>query len=260
MRRYPTMSYPRCMVLAALFGCSTGAPLADKHPPPRVKAGPTAEIVVDEIEPLAADPEPEPEPESGKRLGRYQLTYYHVARQRPDDRSRAVPLRDRRGKVLARVSRKFSRRLQMQGTGRLTDGRLINVAGGCRKSKRCYHVLADDIEYGIGARNKPLQPFRSVAAPPHIAFGTVLYIPELDGLAVPGGMQDGSYVHDGCVVAEDRGGGIRGRQLDLFTADGNRYRLFHRRNKIVRVTVHRGGERCAELADQPAPRVNRGRG
>lgn len=218
-------------------------------------AEPTVDIVAGEIEVL-----PAPEAESGKRMGRYRLTYYHVARQDPADRSRAVAIRDRRGKVLARVSRKFYRRLLLQGTGRLTDGRLINVAGGCRKTRRCYHVLGDDVEYAIGAHQTELRPFRSVAAPPFIAFGTVLYIPELDGLPVPGGLANGNRVHDGCVVAEDRGGGIRGRHLDLFTADATRYRLFQRRNKIVRVTVHRGGERCAEFADRPDPEPRRGRG
>ena len=252
------MSSPRCILLTALVGCSTGAPVADKRPPaPPATATPTAEIVVDEIEPLAAKEEPGPE---GERLGRYRLTYYHIARQDPKDRSRAVPLRDRRGKVLARVSRKFARRVLLQGTGRLADGRLINVAGGCRKSRRCYHILDEDIEHGIGARDQELRPFRSVAAPPHIRFGTVLYIPELDGLPVPGGLANGSYVHDGCVVADDRGGGIKGRQLDLFTADSQRYRLFHRKNKIVRVTVHRGGERCASFEDRVVARSSRGQG
>jgi 3D (Asp-Asp-Asp) domain-containing protein len=191
-------------------------------------------------------PLPEPEPgDPGARLGRYRLTYYWIARQLEGDRG-GVALRDRRGRVIARVSRRFARRLRMQGTGVLTDGRLINIAGGCRKTRRCYTILGDDTPFGIGARGRALEPFRSVAAPPHLRIGSVLYIPELDGREIP----STGEVHDGCVIADDRGGGIRGRQLDLFALRRANYKAFHGRD-LVRVTVHRGGDRCADLAKEP---------
>jgi 3D (Asp-Asp-Asp) domain-containing protein len=254
------MSYPRCILwLALVSACSSGAPASD-HPPASKPARPATPAPSVRVDIVADEIEPAEELESGKRLGRYQLTYYHIANQADGDVSRAVALRDRRGRIIARVSRKFSRRLLMQGTGRLRDGRLINIAGGCRKTRRCYHILDDDLRFGMGAASTSLRPFRSVAAPPHIRLGTVLYIPELDGLPVPGGMLNGNRVHDGCVVAEDRGGGIKGRQLDLFTFTGTRYRLFHRKNKIVRVTVHRGGDRCKAFADNAAPAAISGQG
>jgi len=260
------MSYPVCNLWPALLlvACSSSTTPPEITPsvtsdqtPAAAAFTASADIVVSEIEAVNLA---EPEADSGRTMGRYQLTYYHIADQPENDRSRAVALRDRRGRVLARVSRKYAARVLMQGTGRLRDGRLINIAGGCQKTERCYHILDESIRYGMGARNRALRPFRSVAAPPHIAIGTVLYIPELDGLAIPGGLPNGNRVHDGCVIAEDRGGGIQGRQLDLFTFNGTRYKLFHRKNKIVRVTVRRGGDRCKAFADKPAPPRTRGRG
>lgn len=256
------MSYPRCILwLALLSACSSGSAAPEAHrpapaTPAQVAPRASVDIVEDEIKPA----EPKAELESGRRLGRYQLTYYHVADQPEGKRRRRVALRDRNGRVLVRVSRAFARQVLMQGTGRLRDGRMINVAGGCKRTRYCYHFLDENERYGKGALQTSLRPFRSVAAPPHIKLGTVLYIPELDGLPVPGGMLNGNRVHDGCVVAEDRGGGIKGHQLDLFTFTDTRYKLFHRKNKIVRVTVHRGGERCKAFADNPEPARVRGRG
>lgn len=254
------MSYPRCILLwAALVpACSSGASTPETHRPASTTAPGAAPVSVDIVEHEIKQVDPEPA-ESGQRLGRYLLTYYHVADQ-PEGKRPTVALRDRRGRVLVRVSRAFARQVLMQGTGRLRDGRMINVAGGCLRTRYCYHFLDDDEVYGKGALQTSLRPFRSVAAPPHIKLGTVLYIPELDGLPVPGGMLNGNRVHDGCVVAEDRGGGIQGRQLDLFTYTDTRYRLFQRKNKIVRVTVHRGGERCAEFAKHGDPAVAHGQG
>jgi 3D (Asp-Asp-Asp) domain-containing protein len=232
------MSFLRCLAFVALPFVACSLPVDRQPVIPRAALAPPAP-------PPIVRPLPEPG-DPGAKLGRYRLTYYWIARQPEADRGR-VALRDRRGRVIARVSRAFARRLRMQGTGVLTDGRVINIAGGCRKTRRCYTILGEGTPFGIGARGRALTPFRSVAAPPHLRIGSVLYIPELDGREIPGG---GGEVHDGCVIADDRGGGIKGRQLDLFALGRGNYEAFHGRD-LVRVTVHRGGERCADLAARP---------
>ena len=64
---------------------------------------------------------------------------------------------------------------------------------------------------------KPLQPFRTVAVDRTlIKLGSLLYVPDLEGRTMPGRAPWGGFVHDGCLVADDTGGGITGNQLDLF--------------------------------------------
>ena len=72
-------------------------------------------------------------------------------------------------------------------------------------------------QWGTAGAGKPLQPFRTVAVDPRvIKLGTLLYVPLLEGRTMPGRAPWGGFVHDGCVVADDTGGGIDGNQLDLF--------------------------------------------
>lgn len=237
------MSLFRCTPFAALpFLACSGLP---HHTEPVL--APISSSLPSEVEPPAAalPPAPRARPKPGAALGRFRLTYYWMARQPAKARSRGVALRDRRGHVIARVSRRFARKVRLEGTGVLRDGRVVNVAGGCRRSRRCYTVLDATTPFGIGARERPLWPFRSVAAPPRVAVGTKLYIPELDGVRVPGPWPQGGYVHDGCVVADDRGGGIKGRQLDLFMARRSTYDAF-KHHRLTRVHVYRGGARCAK--------------
>ena len=52
--------------------------------------------------------------------------------------------------------------------------------------------------------------------PKVVKIGTLLHVPLLEGRLMPGRAPWGGFVHDGCVVADDTGGGINDNQLDLF--------------------------------------------
>jgi hypothetical protein len=52
--------------------------------------------------------------------------------------------------------------LRLEGSGRLPDGRLVNVANPCDCGV-CFSVVADQTRFGTGTRNRPLSPFVSVA-------------------------------------------------------------------------------------------------
>lgn len=79
-------------------------------------------------------------------------------------------------------------------------------------------------EYGLGDSSDPkqsfkimcLDPFYSVAADTAIyPLGTVIYIPAVRGIALPGGSN-----HDGYFVVRDSGGNIDGHgRFDFFTGD-----------------------------------------
>jgi 3D (Asp-Asp-Asp) domain-containing protein len=118
--------------------------------------------------------------------------------------------------AIADVSRDFAAQLELQGTGKLRDGRVLNIWGACPcERKPCFKVTEN--KWGTAGTGKPLQPFRTVAVDRTlIKLGSLLYIPLLEGRTVPGRAPWGGFVHDGCVVADDTGGGIKGKQIDLF--------------------------------------------
>lgn len=119
-------------------------------------------------------------------------------------------------KPVAEVSKAFAVELALQGTGRLRDGRILNIWSLCRCDySPCFKVSR--AKWGTSGTGRALQPFRTVAVDPRvIKLGTLLYIPELEGRLMPGRSPAGGFVHDGCVLADDVGGGIKGAELDLF--------------------------------------------
>ncbi len=118
--------------------------------------------------------------------------------------------------TIASVSHEFANQLAIQGTGKLHDGRILNIWGRCKCSNSpCFKVTEN--QWGTAGSNHPLQPFRTVAVDPKVVkLGTLLYVPLLEGRTMPGRAPWGGYVHDGCVVADDTGGHIDGHRLDLF--------------------------------------------
>ncbi len=161
-----------------------------------------------------------------------------------------VPIYDRTCEALVNVSRPFAAQLALQGTGRLRDGRVLNVAGRCTCPRTpCFHVLPPHRQWGMGGSGQPLEPFRTVAVDPRrVKLGSLLYVPALDGVRMPGRAPVGGFVHDGCVVAGDTGGGIQGSQLDLFVARRAYVNGLARRGGshgwMKRMPVFEGTKRC----------------
>jgi 3D (Asp-Asp-Asp) domain-containing protein len=118
--------------------------------------------------------------------------------------------------AISEVTRDFLIQLELQGTGKLRDGRVLNIWGACPcERKPCFKVIGN--QWGTAGSGKPLQPFRTVAVDRRVVkLGSLLYVPLLEGRTMPGRPPWGGFVHDGCVVADDTGGGINGNQLDLF--------------------------------------------
>jgi 3D (Asp-Asp-Asp) domain-containing protein len=116
--------------------------------------------------------------------------------------------------TLATVPSSFANALALEGTGKLLDDRILNIAGcGCGGGFNCFAEL-DPIQFpwGQGSQGNALDPFHSIATDTSVlAFGTKVYAPALAGVVVPGG-----EVHDGCLVAADVGGGINGMHIDWF--------------------------------------------
>jgi 3D (Asp-Asp-Asp) domain-containing protein len=149
-----------------------------------------------------------------------------------DEKAR-VDIYTKDGFFIGRMSEKFAWALRLEGSGLMADGRVLNYAGKCDygyatpvpgqpAKATCFEQLdVEQFPFGRGAGYRPLIPFKSVAIDPRLVpLGEPLYIPEFDGLLLP----DGS-LHDGCVRADDTGGGIKKRKMDFFVVTYGNFRF-----------------------------------
>jgi 3D (Asp-Asp-Asp) domain-containing protein len=179
-------------------------------------------------------------------LGTFELTYYWVTAEADFSGTANTDLFDDSCTVLATVTSAFADSLDIEGTGRLVDGRLLNVSGACPCARSpCYMEVDAQHPWGYGAVGNALVPFRSVAVDRSVVpLGTHLYVAEFDGVTMPGDPSYGQFVHDGCVSADDVGGGIVGQHLDFFAALEAHYQTLDTQLALSAVTVYEGGTRC----------------
>ena len=186
----------------------------------------------------------------------WALRFYWLAREEDFDDPDEIDYRDpdevevytRRGFFLGAFSKDFIWNLRMEGSGVLADGRVVNYHGACNYgSGTCFEQLDPQrFPFGRGARRRTLMPFHSCAVDPRIVpLGDTLYVPELDGANLP----DGS-VHDGCLRADDTGGGIKQRKLDLFVVSYANFRfMLSELWQVNWVTPQIRAPRCDYLRD-----------
>jgi len=184
-----------------------------------------------------------------KELG-FALRFYWLAMQdRHLDMFEEMDIYTRKGDLLGSFTAKFIRALRIEGSGLLSDGRVINYHGRCRYGVgTCFQVLDPKTHpYGRGAGRRPLVPFRSVAVDPKLVpIGDTLYIPEFDGMKLPDGT-----IHDGCVRADDTGGGIKKRKMDFFVVSHANFRFLLRQLwGVIWITPHIEDPRCDFLRER----------
>lgn len=185
----------------------------------------------------------------GPLLGDYKLTYYYVTEEQHwagDGGVDDTGLYDPSCNLLAMVPAAFARSLSIEGTGRLSDGRVLNYSGPCPcATTPCYRFVDAQHPWGSGAGNRALVPFRSVAIDRDVLeIGRRYWVAELAGVAMPGEAPLGGFVHDGCVSADDTGGGIDGQHIDFFSALRGYYLALDRALGLDEVTLYEGGNRC----------------
>lgn len=184
----------------------------------------------------------------GYPLGEFRLTFYWMAAESSYllDASDTL-LFTQRGFPMGTFPLKFVEEVTLEGTALFADGRVVNYDGRCRFGHgRCFDTLGPDQPYGRGVQGRKLVPFRSVAVDPRvIPIGEPVYLPELDGVELP----DGSF-HDGCVLADDQGGGIKERKIDFFVASYDDFgRIADRLWWRMKVTPHVEEPKCGYLAE-----------
>jgi peptidoglycan hydrolase-like protein with peptidoglycan-binding domain len=110
------------------------------------------------------------------------LTCYYIPKPLTEGNSELL---DAKGVLIAKVSTYSKKRLDMEGTGVLWDGRLINVGSRISGQRRYIILDKEKAPHGVGIYNKPLVPWESLAAhmgqiKNHFLFERTVYIPHLD--------------------------------------------------------------------------------
>lgn len=131
------------------------------------------------------------------------------------DGSKTETLQTKDGKTIAKVSQTTYDKFQMEGTGLLESGKMINLG----ESTSVFMELdRSSTPYGIGHEGDGLIPWVSVASN-DIKTGTTLYVKEMDGLVLPDGK-----THNGCVRVDDQGWGLDSCHIDFFVLQFSAYR------------------------------------
>src|SRR5690349_5712788 len=153
--------------------------------------------------PAANDPKPAAITQQGpqqsdddpKPLGQFSITFYYVigedeiapkqpANDNTDTELAATTSQDQVAlyeagtcREIAEVSHDFAHQLAIQGSGKLKDGRVLNIWGRCACERTpCFKVTEN--QWGTAGSNHPLQPFRTVAVDPKVVkLGSLLYVP-----------------------------------------------------------------------------------
>jgi hypothetical protein len=149
-------------------------------------------------------------------IGTFGVDYYYLPYESDYAGPSQSAMTDTSCTTLADVPSNFYQDVVSDGIGRLADGRVLTVTGACScaQSTTCFAVA--QTPWGTGANGRALVPFRSIAVSGHtLAVGTKVYAPDLAGLTMPGTLPAGGFVHDGCLVVDDRGGDRT--HIDLFT-------------------------------------------
>lgn len=170
-------------------------------------------------------------PADSALLGQFAPTFYRILDEATTESApgqRTETLLTLKGRVIARVTPDFRRALDVEGSARLRDGRIVNIEE--RVGGQYRYLVVHNAPFGIGAPGYKLIPYRTLAVDPRrIKLGTVLYVPALAGIVLPSG-----EMHDGFCFAHDTGHGIIGSRIDIFVGfEGDRDNALTRSGRMV---------------------------
>jgi len=160
------------------------------------------------------------------KIGKLHATFYHLVDERkPVFANSSAPsaLLDESGEAIAMVASAFKSKLEIEGVGRLADGRVVSFAGFKRTNnngatspgREAYYQVVENAPFGFGVENYKLMPYRTAAVDPRrILIGSVLFVPEAYGVVLPSG-----EIHDGYFFAHDVGRAVKHDRIDLFVGN-----------------------------------------
>jgi 3D (Asp-Asp-Asp) domain-containing protein len=197
----------------------------------------------------------------GRYLGTFWNTYYYFAQEQEYSGPESTVLYDASCHAIANVPASFSDDVCVQGSGKLDDGRFINFSTTCSCGRSCptggticyQEIDSNRYPYGRGSRDNAVEPLRTFAVDTSvIPWGTILYVPEWDGVQIPQIGSIGGFTHDGCFHAGDVGGWINGNHFDFFAGTSS----MHDALEMIHPTrsefeVYTDSPRCDHFQPQP---------
>lgn len=121
----------RYLLALAQAGGTTAVPAPAPRPPSTPTPTPTSRTPAGRLPTLAGLGAGQTPPSDPAAYRTFRLTTYHVVDQQNEPTSAVrIPILDAGGRTIAECSPPFFAKLSLEGTGRLTDGRLVNVTGG----------------------------------------------------------------------------------------------------------------------------------
>lgn len=218
---------------------------------------PIPEPISEPVPEPATEPTPEKDPGQGTSIGPYWITYYYLAQEQQYTGTPDTDLYDANCKKIATVSSNYSDAVCIEGSGKLKDGRVINYAKTCSCGRSCrggsiicYSVLDPArFPWGLGSRSNALVPLRSLATDPSLLpYGTLVYIPQWDGVLIPALDGLGGWTHDGCFRADDVGGAIKGQHYDFFAGTSAMWKALEKIHPTrTNLQLFKNPPRCAHL-------------
>jgi hypothetical protein len=177
-------------------------------------------------------------------LAHAKLTKYWIPKEGEEDMtndgksvkltgSHTKALKTANGDTIAKVSDITWSKFQMEGTGLLSSGVMVNLG---INNNVFVKLNRGESPYGLGSQDHiNLEPWVSVASN-DLEIGTTLYIKELDGVSLPNGK-----VHNGCVRVDDKGWGLQYCQIDFFVLQ---FSAFKELSKTMPTTVNASQKSC----------------
>lgn len=159
-------------------------------------------------------------------LGLLRPSFYWVALETKETAKKSKKLFDEAGNLLTAITPTYYKKLAMEGTGKLLNGKIINFKSRRQNADGTIEILwrfcPADAPFGYGLEDLKLVPYRSVAVDlTVIPLGSKVFIPAAVGVKLP----DGSR-HDGYFTAVDIGDLIKDKKIDIFTAYGDQSHVF----------------------------------
>ena len=163
---------------------------------------------------LPAGPEAKLGPVRGHLLGSFHVTFYWLVQEDRNPGEKTVPLYALGGELLGYFTERFIRDFRTESCALLHDGRVVS---NWEAGNHCHVVAAP-----IGCDDRVLTAFRSVAVDPSVVpIGARLYIPGAEGVSL-----GGDTCHDGLFYAQDVGGLIRGKRIDIYVGPKSNFESF----------------------------------
>jgi hypothetical protein len=194
----------------------------------------------------------------GAVVDNFKITYYWFLWEEDFGGAQSTQLVDASCKPLVNVRKDFADSVCLEGSGKLLDGKGINLEGTCScgyacgdEGKVCFFTYnLATAPWGLGSSpDIALVPLRSVAMNRDELKNKSVYLKVFDGVSMSSLRGVGGFVHDGCFRVDDESYSFGAEGVDIFVGPKQLYPELEGKaaESNTDVEVRAGGERCKYL-------------